>query len=99
VWRNLLSNAVKFGGGAIHPVIHVGHTGGAYFVRDNGAGFDMAHAKSLFGVFSHTNSAGEYDGSGVGLAMVKRIIERHGGQVWADSAPGQGATFYFTLAA
>jgi signal transduction histidine kinase len=97
VWVNLISNALKFGAGATHPRLTIGYEQGAYFVRDNGAGFDMAHAKSLFSVFSHTNSAGEYDGSGVGLATVQRIIERHGGRVWAESAPGHGATFYFIL--
>jgi signal transduction histidine kinase len=99
VWLNLLSNAVKFGAGGAEPAIEIGYdrARGAYFVRDNGPGFDMAYAKSLFAVFSHTNSAGEYDGSGVGLATVARIVERHGGQVWAESAPGEGAAFYFTL--
>jgi signal transduction histidine kinase len=99
VWLNLLANAVKFGSAAAQPAIEIGYerARGAYFVRDNGPGFEMAYAKSLFAVFSHTNSAGEYDGSGVGLATVARIIERHGGTVWAESAPGEGAAFFFTL--
>jgi signal transduction histidine kinase len=97
VWRNLISNAIKFSAGAQPPVIEIGHADGAYFVRDNGTGFDMAHARSLFGMFSHLNSAGQYDGSGTGLATVKRVLERHGGSVWAQSAPHQGATFYFRV--
>lgn len=101
VWANLLSNAVKFTGHRSDARIEAGATiiDGitTYFVRDNGAGFDMAHAAKLFRVFERLHSEEEFPGTGVGLAFAKRIIERHGGRIWAESAPGNGATFYFTL--
>ena len=101
VLTNLLGNALKFSRGADPPRIQIGceRRGEVtvYFVRDNGIGFDPQHAGKLFGVFERLHPAGDFEGTGVGLAIVKQIIERHGGQVWADAAPGRGATFFFTL--
>jgi PAS domain S-box-containing protein len=101
VYLNLISNAAKFTAGRPKPRIEVGAEIGSgptvYYVRDNGVGFDMAYAGQLFGVFQRLHSLSEFDGNGVGLASVKRIINGHGGKVWAEAAPDQGATFFFTL--
>jgi PAS domain S-box-containing protein len=101
VFQNLLSNAIKFTRRTNAPVIAVGYEKGTgedvYFVRDNGVGFDMQHAQKLFGTFQRLHAANEFEGSGIGLATVQRIIARHGGRVWAEAKPNDGATFYFAL--
>lgn len=101
VIQNLLENAVKFSRGREPAVIEIGYAkdarGGAYFVRDNGTGFDMAYVGKLFGVFQRLHRTEDFEGTGIGLANVKRIIDRHNGKVWAEGKLGEGATIYFTL--
>jgi PAS domain S-box-containing protein len=98
VLENLLENAAKYSSKRDAPVIEVGAEGDAFFVRDNGIGFDMRYADKLFQPFERLHRENEYSGTGIGLANVKRIVEKHGGRVWAEGAPGEGATIYFSLA-
>ena len=101
VWVNLLSNAIKYSDKKESPEVEVGATETehetTYYVKDNGAGFDMKYVDKLFGVFQRLHANSEFEGTGIGLAIVQRIITRHGGRIWADAKVNEGATFYFTL--
>ncbi|MFY9314526.1 MAG: MASE4 domain-containing protein [Burkholderiales bacterium] len=101
VWANLVGNALKYSAKQDAPRVHIGGREQAdaceYWVRDNGAGFDPRYTDKLFGAFQRLHTADEFGGTGVGLAIVQRVVARHGGRVWAEGAPGQGATFSFAL--
>ncbi len=101
VFANFLSNAIKFTKAAETAIIEIGgkQLGKEilFYVKDNGIGFDMKYADKLFGIFQRLHSEKEYDGTGIGLAVIEKVISKHGGSVWAESRPGEGATFYFTL--
>ena len=101
VYANLIGNAIKFTRHTRDPSIDIGAvksgTGTVYHVRDNGIGFDMEYADRIFKPFQRLHTQEEYEGSGIGLATVERIIRRHGGRIWAEGKPGEGAAFYFTV--
>jgi len=102
VYANLISNALKYSRDAERPLVEIGSGTGeggnpVYFVKDNGAGFDPTYADRLFGVFQRLHKESQFEGNGVGLAITQRIIQRHGGTIWANAVPGQGATFFFTM--
>ena len=100
VLENLIGNAWKFTGQVSAPRITVGRSDPrTFFVRDNGAGFDMEHAGKLFSPFERIHTADQFPGTGIGLATVKRIVHRHGGRIWVNAQLDAGATFYFTLSA
>ena len=101
VWTNLISNAVKYSQKKPQPRVEIGGTKEngdfIFYVKDNGAGFNMAHYNKLFSIFQRLHTENEFNGTGIGLAVVKRIIERHDGRIWAQSEVGKGSEFYFTL--
>jgi light-regulated signal transduction histidine kinase (bacteriophytochrome) len=101
VWINLIANAVKFSSGVERPTVTIGarteRNSVVYWITDNGVGFDMTYRHKLFGVFERLHSQEEFEGTGVGLAIVARVIKRHGGRIWAEGQPGRGATFYFEI--
>jgi PAS domain S-box-containing protein len=101
VWTNLISNAIKYSRNREYPIVEIGHFDKegetVYYIRDNGSGFDMKYYDKLFGVFQRLHSSKEFEGTGVGLAIVHRIVVKHGGTVWAESKINEGTTFYFSI--
>jgi len=102
IFQNLINNALKFSGKKEETLIEIGFQDEngddfMFYIRDNGVGFNMEYSANLFGVFQRLHSQAEFEGSGIGLASVRRIINRHGGKVWAEAKENEGATFYFTL--
>jgi light-regulated signal transduction histidine kinase (bacteriophytochrome) len=102
VFANLIGNALKYSRQRTHPWVEIGSESSVgsevvVYVRDNGVGFDMRYADKLFGVFQRLHSAEEFEGTGIGLASVRRIVERHGGRAWAEGALNEGATFHVSL--
>jgi chemotaxis family two-component system sensor kinase Cph1 len=100
VMQNLIGNAIKFHGSDL-PIVHVSSSLGEkewiFSVKDNGIGLDIANAEKIFLMFQRLHGREEYPGTGIGLAIVKKIVDRHGGRVWVESRPGKGATFFFTI--
>jgi light-regulated signal transduction histidine kinase (bacteriophytochrome) len=103
IWVNLISNAIKYSAKKENAEVEIGSTqaGGEtiYFVRDNGAGFDMNYADKLFRPFQRLHDSSEFEGTGIGLAIVNRIVTKHGGRIWAEAKPDEGACFYFAVPA
>jgi light-regulated signal transduction histidine kinase (bacteriophytochrome) len=103
VWINLISNAIKYSGGKTNQRIEIGYSlqkdQSVFFVKDNGVGFDIKYSDKLFKVFQRLHGSNEFEGTGVGLAIVEKIISKHGGNVWAEGEVHKGASFYFSLPA
>jgi len=101
VWANLIRNAVKFTSKTDNPEINIGgyikENEAIYFIKDNGVGFDMRYVDKLFKVFERLHTSDEFEGTGIGLAIVKKAVTMHGGRVWAESVEGEGASFYFAI--
>ena len=101
VWFNLISNAIKYSSEKPEAHVEIGAKedpgSSIYYVKDNGIGFDMKYSGKLFGVFQRLHRKDEYEGTGLGLALAKRIISKHGGKIWVEASVNNGATFYFSL--